>query len=64
MKKEECEGCFTYEKYPTHGCRQCEGLTCPCSVCIVKGMCNTPCEALVHYEMKLIDYIEKGSNHD
>lgn len=54
-----CEGCYSY--FPTkqrdgdgilsNGCihKQYNKGQCPCSECIIKVMCNNPCEKYVNF---------------
>jgi len=51
-----CEGCLSYSK--VIGKPRCslkrisyirEELTCPCSICLVKGVCNTDCEEFIKF---------------
>ncbi len=39
---EGCWGCYTRDmcKRAKHD----ESLNCPCKMCLIKSMCNTPCE--------------------
>jgi hypothetical protein len=55
-----CKGCYTYHYYDnntlfSNGCihsQYNEGL-CPCTDCVVKMMCNSPCEKYVRYNLIL-----------
>ena len=51
-----CKGCRSY-RCDQHGDSKCaiklseliDGLPCPCSICIIKMMCDTPCRAFSTY---------------
>jgi hypothetical protein len=56
----KCEGCKDHGSCTT----QCKGSVaineCPCQECLIKGVCNKPCEALAkHYEKTNMAYIHK-----
>ena len=49
--REECRGCLTIVEY------DCEYIfekpdesKCPCSICIVKGMCEDMCDEFLHFQ--------------
>lgn len=49
MNKEDCKGCIVYER----DLRFCswfhKDLICPCSICLVKAMCEDMCEEITVY---------------
>lgn len=58
MSIKGCEGCISYRPHRDIG-DQCgdeaiphisETLSCPCSICIVKTMCNNSCEDFHDYK--------------
>lgn len=61
IRKAICKGCFTYSNCDL----QCSikpitnGIRCPCSTCIIKMMCNEPCDKLHQYRGGY--YIDKAN---
>ena len=56
MEKEDCEGCYTHERYKKYSDQYnsiSKDLICPCSICLVKPVCDNSCEKLIKYEGKL-----------
>jgi len=58
MSKNICKGCLTYESSPNTCCSfptikktkyAPKGLTCPCSTCIIKMVCDTICSTRANY---------------
>lgn len=74
----QCKGCRSYSQMvekPSCSIRRIpyipEGLVCPCSICLVKGMCNKPCEEFIKFverlkeiETELCKTLFKGENND
>lgn len=54
----KCKGCRTYDANFEDGCtlgfspRISEGEECPCSVCLIKGICVISCNDLVTFLRK------------
>jgi hypothetical protein len=52
MDIKECEGCATLGS--TNSCSYCnDKLTCPCSICLIKAMCNESCDEFEEYRRKI-----------
>lgn len=59
----ECKGCKGCRSYLISGCtitnvhpHLSETHSCPCLICLIKGMCRTECEAFGEY--KILAYKE------
>jgi hypothetical protein len=67
-----CKGCLIYERHikDPHTYRECNGrifkdTKCPCQNCLIKMICDTPCELLIEREWHLhtvIKNIKETSN--
>ncbi len=57
MKMEDCEGCIIYNTW--NSMSVCpwfhEGMICPCSICLVKVMCNRDCKNFGEYKRSIRD---------
>jgi hypothetical protein len=69
IRDEICKGCLTYETYledlsPTIACvipHKKDGKVCPCSTCLIKGVCQDSCERLRDY--KRLKTVSKKRTH-
>lgn len=55
LKHNECKGCLSlYEETCSHGfdLNTPDKKTCPCVNCIVKIMCEEPCQKFIDYQRK------------
>ena len=41
---EICSGCLTYEKVDMCLGYKLKDISCPCIICLIKIMCDTPCQ--------------------
>ncbi len=52
MVAEDCKGCLN--SYHKGGCRWFNlKLSCPCSTCLIKMMCDIPCDTFDKYVIKI-----------
>ncbi len=59
-KVNECEGCSS--NYITTRCIALTLSGCPCSHCLIKMMCEQPCNDLRKHLSVARDYIEKNNS--
>lgn len=64
MEINDCKGCIDYDSsrivYCDLGvCVHYGNVQCPCSICLVKGMCETECDKFIHYISKYSRIIPK-----
>ena len=65
MQQDECKGCainrvcnhiYKCPKNLTEIRVNSEIYKCPCKTCLIKGICNEPCEDFVNFEKIIKDY--------
>lgn len=59
MREDECKGCVDYDK----NCLISGRVDCPCSLCLIKGICTDTCEAFDE-RVKDIKYKTGGYYND
>jgi len=67
-KYKACNGCSIIYQCNLSPCcldNQASKLTCPCTICLLKGICNKICEEFQSYRIICIkDSLEKGKVSD
>ena len=63
-RKEACKGCKDYDSnyYSGHGgecladvaVESLNKIQCPCSICLIKGVCEIPCDLFTEYDELMI----------
>lgn len=66
MADEDCEGCLTIDRCQDEGNPYYRGkynIKCPCTICLVKVVCGTPCEDYMAFEAEIYyhNYNQRGS---
>ena len=59
-KKEECEGCESYNNSCTGEVIHINNNTCPCSICLVKTMCRYDCQPFQMYVSIIANTIQSN----
>ncbi len=52
-----CKGCYLKQKESLYKCiiNNEENKNCPCSICLLKGICKTPCDSFINFLMVIIN---------
>ena len=52
MESEKCKGCTIFDNCSTKKYLDEINLVCPCSTCLVKGICNQDCKDFMLFKTK------------